>query len=44
MFRLSFEYLGMELLDCLFVKAYDKGEISKNKQELARAYQLGARF
>jgi multimeric flavodoxin WrbA len=42
MFRLSFGYLGMEFVGKLFVKAYDKGEIRKNRREMERAYQFGA--
>jgi multimeric flavodoxin WrbA len=44
MFRLSLDYIGVELLGNLFVTAYEKAEIANNKQELARAYALGASF
>jgi len=37
-----FEYLRMELAGTVFVKAYEKGEIAKNRKELDRAYELGA--
>jgi multimeric flavodoxin WrbA len=42
MFRLSFKYLGIEFVGKTFVKAYEKGEIRKNKGEMERAYELGA--
>jgi multimeric flavodoxin WrbA len=42
MFRLSFEYLGMEFVGDVCAKAYEKGEIRKNRKEMERAYQLGA--
>ena len=42
MFRRMFLYLKMELAGTVFVKAYEKGEVIKNKRELDRAYVLGA--
>jgi len=42
MFRMSFEYLGMEFAGKVLVKAYEKGEILTNKREMERAYELGA--
>ena len=42
MFRLSFEYLGIEFVEKFCVKAYEKGEVRKNREEMTRAYQLGA--
>jgi len=42
MFRMSFEYLGMEFSGEVLVKAYEKGEILKNRRENERAYELGA--
>ena len=42
MFRMSFEYLGMEFAGEVLVKAYEKGEILKNKREMERAYEFGA--
>jgi multimeric flavodoxin WrbA len=42
MFRRSFEYLKMEFAGEFLVKAYDKGEIAENKQEMDRAFELGA--
>lgn len=44
MFRLSFEYLGMEFVGEVLVEAYEKGEILTSKEELERAYKLGASF
>jgi multimeric flavodoxin WrbA len=42
MFRMSFLYLGMELAGSLLAKAYEKGEIRGQPQELRRAWELGA--
>ena len=42
MFRMSFEYLGMEFAGEVLVKAYEKGEILKNKREMERAYEFVA--
>ena len=42
MFRRMFLYLKMEFVGTVFVKAYEKGEILKNRKELDRAYELGA--
>jgi multimeric flavodoxin WrbA len=42
MFRLSFEYLGVEFVGKLLVEAYEKGEITNNKKEMEKAYELGA--
>ena len=42
MFRMCFEYLGMEFAGKIFVKAYEKGEIAENQRELERAYEFGA--
>jgi hypothetical protein len=41
MFRWSFDYLGMKFAGKILVKAYEKGEIKKNRQGLKRAYELG---
>jgi multimeric flavodoxin WrbA len=41
MFRMSFEYLGMELTGKILATAYEKGEIKENQEELKRAYELG---
>ncbi|PVX24859.1 MAG: hypothetical protein CW691_06245 [Candidatus Bathyarchaeum sp.] len=42
MFRLSFEYLGIRFVGSVLGKAYDKGEVLKNKKEMARAFEFGA--
>lgn len=42
MFRMSFEYLGMIFAGSILVKAYERGEIQDNKEDLKRAYELGA--
>ncbi|MGB8311247.1 MAG: flavodoxin family protein [Halobacteriota archaeon] len=44
MFRMSFEYLGMALEGCILARAYEKGEVGKNTEEMERAYQLGRAF
>jgi hypothetical protein len=38
MFRRVFLYLKMEFAGKILVKAYDKGEIAKNKEEVASKY------
>jgi len=42
MFRMSFEYLGMNLAGSILASAYERGEILNHPEELARAYSLGA--
>lgn len=42
MFRLSLDYLGMDMADLLLVTAYRKGEIAGNVEALERAYGIGA--
>lgn len=42
MFRMSFDYLGMEMTGSTLAKAYERGEIAENPEELMRAYRLGA--
>lgn len=42
MFRMSFNYLGMEFVGKVFVKAYEKGEIVENQKELKKAYAMGS--
>ncbi len=41
MFQMSFEYLGMQFIGKLLPKAYERGEISQNKKELNKAFNLG---
>ena len=42
MFGLSFEYLGIEFAGKILSVAYEKGEVSENKEELEKAYAIGA--
>ncbi len=42
MFRLSFDYLGMEFVGKILAEAYERGEIKDNKEVLNNAYELGA--
>lgn len=41
MFRMSFDYLGMEFAGKVLAKAYEKGEIRENQEELKKAYEFG---
>jgi multimeric flavodoxin WrbA len=41
MFRMSFDYLGMEMAGSILAKAYERGEIKESPGELKRAYELG---
>ena len=42
MFRLSLDYLGVDIADMLLPTAYGKGEIASNVEYLERAYGIGA--
>jgi len=42
MFRMSFDYLGMEFAGELLAAAYDKAEVANKPEILKRAYELGA--
>lgn len=42
MFRMSLLYLGMELAGSLLARAYERGEIEAQPEELRRAWELGA--
>jgi multimeric flavodoxin WrbA len=42
MFRMSFNYLEMEMAGSILAKAYDRGEIKNNPGDLSRAFDLGA--
>lgn len=44
MFRMSFSYLGMEFSGCILAKAYERGEVKENIEEMARAYEMGLSF
>jgi multimeric flavodoxin WrbA len=41
MFRMSFDYLGMEFVGEVLATAYEKGEIKEKKEELKKAYEFG---
>jgi multimeric flavodoxin WrbA len=41
MFRMSFEYLHMELMGQILATAYEREEIKENEKELKKAYDLG---
>lgn len=42
MFYMSFDYLGMKSAGSIMVRAYERGEIAENIDELQRAYDLGS--
>ncbi len=41
LFRMSFDYLGMIVAGDILAKAYEKGAIKENAEDLERAYRLG---
>jgi multimeric flavodoxin WrbA len=41
-FRMSFEYLGMDFLGSLLAIAYERGEVAGKKEEMEKSYRLGA--
>jgi len=41
MFRLIFDYLGMEFAGKVLAQAYEKGEVRQNQEALKEAYELG---
>ena len=41
MFRMSFDYLGIDFAGKVLGTAYEKGEIEQDKRELKKAYDLG---
>ena len=41
MFRLTFDYLGMEFAGKVLAQAYEKGEISQNQEALKKADEFG---
>ena len=41
MVRLSFDCLGMKFAGKVLARAYEKGDVKKNKKELEKAYKLG---
>jgi multimeric flavodoxin WrbA len=42
MFKMSFQYLGMNLEGSVLATAYERGEILNRPEELERAYAMGA--
>ncbi|MGA9100331.1 MAG: flavodoxin family protein [Methanotrichaceae archaeon] len=44
MIRMSFSYLGMEFSGSILAKAYERGEIKGNLDEMTRAYEMGLSF
>jgi hypothetical protein len=44
MFRIMFDYVGIQFLGHVFVKAYEKGDVTKNKNELNKAFAFGVSF
>jgi multimeric flavodoxin WrbA len=42
MFRLSFDYLGIDIMDVLLPIAYQKGEVLKDTEIFDRAYTIGS--
>ncbi len=42
MFRMTFDYLEMEFAGKILARAYERGEIKRNDQELKNAYDLGS--
>ncbi len=41
MFRLTFDYLGVEFTGKILAEAFEKGEISQNQEALQEAYEFG---
>ena len=42
MFRMSFDYLGMEMAGSILARAYERGEVRSNTKEMKKAQDLGA--
>jgi multimeric flavodoxin WrbA len=42
MLCMSFKYLGMAYAGSILAKAYERGEVKDNEEDLKRAYELGA--
>ena len=42
MFQMSFDYLGMQMAGSILVKAYERGEVKENPEDLSKAFNLGA--
>jgi hypothetical protein len=41
MFRMGFHYLGIEFVGHILAKAYERGEIKSDAEQLQKAYDLG---
>lgn len=41
MFRMSFDYLGMKFVGSILSVAYERAEVSQNREDLKKAYELG---
>jgi multimeric flavodoxin WrbA len=41
MFRMSFDYLGVEFIGKIMAEAYERGEVKGNEKKLKEAYELG---
>jgi multimeric flavodoxin WrbA len=42
MFRMSFDYLGMNMAGSILASAYERGEVMKSPEDLSKAFELGA--
>lgn len=42
MFRLTFDYLGVEFIGNILAEAFEKGEIGQNQEAMKEAYDFGA--
>ena len=42
MFRMSFDYLGMQMAGSILVSAYERGEVKKSTEDMTKAFNLGA--
>lgn len=42
MFRLTFDYLGVEFIGNILAQAFEKGEIKQNQEALKKACEFGA--
>ncbi len=41
MFRMTFDYLGMKMAESILVSAYERGEVMKSPEDMAKAFNLG---
>ena len=42
MFRMSFDYLGMNMAGSILASAFERGEVKNNPEDLSKAFELGA--